>query len=60
MINPYWSDEQVERYSHNKIAVDVLNEQGALICPFCGEGDFDKIGLKGHLLKFGCDIMMET
>lgn len=24
-------------------------------CPFCGENDFDKYGLKYHLMVFGCD-----
>jgi hypothetical protein len=28
-------------------------------CPFCGEDDFDLIGLKHHLLKF-CDVFRET
>lgn len=29
-----------------------------LVCPFCGQGDFDKIGLKNHLelLKVKCTI----
>jgi hypothetical protein len=27
-----------------------------MICPFCGETDFDPIGLKGHLLMGWCDV----
>lgn len=28
--------------------------QNAIVCPFCGEGDFDLVGLKSHLHVFGC------
>ena len=27
----------------------------ALHCPFCGEDDFDAIGLKAHLLRGHCE-----
>lgn len=29
-------------------------------CPFCGERDFDLIGLKGHLLSGYCEIFEST
>lgn len=28
-------------------------------CPFCGEPDFDLVGLKGHLL-FDCQVFEST
>lgn len=28
-------------------------------CPFCGEDDFDLIGLKGHL-KMDCEVFDKT
>ena len=31
-----------------QLANYILNERD-IICPFCGEGDFDKPGLKDHL-----------
>lgn len=31
-------------------------ESVSLECPFCGEVDFDYIGLKAHLLKGWCDM----
>lgn len=27
-----------------------------MTCPFCGEQDFDALGLKRHLLYWGCDV----
>jgi len=35
------------------------NKKAEIICPFCGEDDFDLIGLKHHLLNF-CDEFRET
>ena len=35
---------------------DRPKESDLLCCPFCGEGDFDKIGLKGHLEHMDCEI----
>ncbi len=31
-----------------------------LTCPFCKEGDFDKIGLKHHFLMGHCDVFENT
>jgi len=31
-----------------------------LICPFCGEDDFDKIGLKSHLEHGDCEPYNNT
>lgn len=30
------------------------------VCPFCGERDFDLVGLKGHFEKGYCGIYNET
>jgi hypothetical protein len=30
-----------------------------IVCPFCGEADFDKIGLKGHLVS-DCEEYSKT
>lgn len=30
------------------------------VCPFCGEADFDSIGLKAHLLRGYCDQFNAT
>lgn len=29
-------------------------------CPFCGEKDFDLVGLKGHLLSGACEEYNHT
>jgi hypothetical protein len=29
----------------------MTTEKESLVCPFCNEGDFDKIGLKYHLIN---------
>lgn len=31
-----------------------------LICPFCGEDDFDDIGLKNHLLSGFCSVFNDV
>ena len=31
-----------------------------VVCPFCGEGDFDLVGLKMHFLRGWCDKFNET
>lgn len=31
-----------------------------LTCPFCAEKDFDRIGLKNHLLQWGCPELEEV
>lgn len=31
-----------------------------VICPFCGETDFDLIGLKTHLNNGDCDVYNNT
>lgn len=36
------------------------NDSGDGVCPFCAEGDFDLVGLKGHLLRGWCDKFNET
>ena len=32
----------------------------AVTCPFCGDDDFDLIGLKAHLLRGHCDQFEAT
>ena len=34
---------------------DKQNEKSEIYCPFCGEGDFDRIGLKHHLDTGWCN-----
>jgi hypothetical protein len=34
-------------------------ERESLVCPFCGEKDFDKIGLKHHLEHY-CEEYLKT
>lgn len=40
------------------------DEQGQtkslILCPFCGETDFDLIGLKKHLLAGWCEVFNAT
>jgi len=31
--------------------IEVIADEN-IVCPFCGEKDFDKIGLKTHLIEF--------
>lgn len=38
-----------------------MSEKVDLIsCPFCGEKDFDLIGLKGHIWRGWCEAYEET
>ena len=43
------SDEQ--RFNAKGFLAD-LNEQRPIVCPFCGEGDFDQAGLVHHLDEY--------
>lgn len=31
-----------------------------IVCPFCGEGDFDLIGLKEHLIYIWCESFQKV
>lgn len=31
-----------------------------LLCPFCGDADFDIIGLKNHIARGWCDAFNQT
>lgn len=31
------------------------NPDSSVVCPFCGEGDFDLIGLKAHIAQGDCE-----
>jgi len=35
-------------------------DSGDGVCPFCAEGGFDLVGLKGHLLRGWCDKFNKT
>lgn len=37
-----------------------ITNKEELICPFCGEGGFDAIGLKSHLTHNDCDEYKNT
>lgn len=40
-----------------------LNKQdagGDMVCPFCGDGEYDRIGLKAHLQRGYCDAYETT
>jgi hypothetical protein len=36
--------------------VQTVIDDVANTCPFCGEGDFDKVGLKSHLNHGDCEV----
>jgi hypothetical protein len=40
--------------------VQAILDQTANTCPFCNEGDFDKIGLKSHLTHGDCEVFEKT
>lgn len=37
-----------------------LQTGSRIVCPFCSEGDFDKVGLKHHIGVAGCSDYEET
>jgi hypothetical protein len=44
-----------------KVDSDALSSDDCdVVCPFCGEGDFDLVGLKTHFLRGWCDKFNET
>lgn len=45
--------EEATRYDGSKAAPPY--PEGQVICPFCGEPDFDLVGLKMHLFQW-CKI----
>lgn len=36
-----------------------MNDKEYISCPFCGEDDFDLLGLKHHLSYGWCDVYNE-
>lgn len=42
-----------------KAVVQVIIDKLETICPFCGENDFDKVGLKHHLENY-CEVYQST
>ena len=63
MLNPDDDCEDFELTEDNEESTEVGRsglETGYIApdfvtCPFCGEKDFDLVGLKGHLMIFGCE-----
>lgn len=45
-------ENDANRAVPSKILLDAWDEMGCLFCPFCGETDFDRIGLKNHLERY--------
>ncbi len=37
-----------------------LNEEDERSCPFCGDDDYDAVGLKMHLVRGNCEVFNET
>ena len=46
--------------SDDLLVKNVGNETEYVACPFCGEKDFDLIGLKTHFLNGWCDVYEST
>lgn len=46
--------------SDDLLVKNVGNETEYVTCPFCGETDFDLIGLKTHFLNGWCDVYEST
>jgi ribosomal protein L37AE/L43A len=42
------------------IELNKQDAEGELICPFCGDDDYDRIGLKAHLQRGFCDAYENT
>jgi hypothetical protein len=42
----------IDARSARLIKLQDLNDQGEVVCPFCGEDGFDWIGLKIHLQQW--------
>ena len=42
------------------MAIAIDPESCDVVCPFCGEGDFDLIGLKAHYLSGYCPAFDAT
>lgn len=40
---------------HARSANPSTSREATLICPFCGEMDFDRIGLFLHLMEWNCE-----
>jgi hypothetical protein len=51
--------ESAKRAVPSKALLDAWDEMGCLVCPFCGETEFDRIGLKNHLERH-CSEWMVT
>lgn len=49
------NDETLRRAIGAAIDVHLLSSD--IVCPLCGEGDFDAEGLSQHFLRFWCEGM---
>ena len=46
--------------SDDLLVKNVGNAKEYVQCPFCGEDDFDLVGLKGHLENGWCEVYEST
>lgn len=42
------------------IELNKRDAEGELVCPFCGDDDYDRIGLKAHLQRGFCEPAEEV
>ena len=54
------NDCEGNKMSDDLLVKNVGNETEYVTCPFCGEKDFDLIGLKTHFLNGWCDVYEST
>ena len=50
-------NEALQDYIDDKISLVQLPKDRPIQCPFCGEGDFDLVGLKYHLERYCRDYI---
>jgi len=55
-----FEDGRKVRLLSDKESAMVIWGKEEVSCPFCGEGDFDRIGLKSHLLHGDCQQFNES
>jgi ribosomal protein L37AE/L43A len=67
-LRKWWGDDYFDNHEEFKadfdsVIADSIAEREAekqdIVCPFCGDDDFDKIGLKIHLLNY-CEAYQNT
>ena len=53
------ANETIIKLKRKLAAVEHSAKKDGIVCPFCGEDDFDLIGLKAHLMA-GCEEFDNT